>query len=126
MSDEGPEHAVLTEERALQAAMRAGDVDELDRLLHPDLLAVGPDGRLIDKAGDLDAHRSGVFTITKLEEEDVRATVVGATAVTFVVLRVRGTIAGDEVGGRMRYTRTWVFDAGRWRVFAAHIAPAAP
>jgi hypothetical protein len=67
-----------------------------------------------------------VFTITELEEEDLRAKVAGATAVTFVVLRVRGTIAGDDVGGRMRYTRTWVLDAGRWRVFAAHIGPAAP
>ncbi len=31
-----------------------------------------------------------------------------------------------RVGGRMRYTRTWVLDAGRWRAFAAHIGPAAP
>jgi len=45
--------AVLNEERALQAAMLASDVDELDRLLHPELLAVGPDGKLVDKAEDL-------------------------------------------------------------------------
>jgi hypothetical protein len=59
--------------------------------------------------------------------KDVVATeVAGATAVTFAVLPVRGTIAGDEVGGRMRHKRTWVLDAGPWRVFAAHIGPAAP
>ena len=34
--------SVLLAERALQAAMRASDVDQLDRLLHPELLAVGP------------------------------------------------------------------------------------
>jgi ketosteroid isomerase-like protein len=117
---------VLLEERALQAAMRASDVEALDRLLHPELVAVGPDGRLVDKAGDLDAHRSGVFTITELVEEDVRVKVIGTTAITFVVLRVSGTIAGDEVGGRLRYTRTWVRDGDCWRVVAAHIGPAAP
>jgi ketosteroid isomerase-like protein len=125
MSDEPQERGVVRDERALQAAMRASDVAELDRLLHPELLAVGPDGRLADKAADLAAHRSGVFTISELLEEELRVRVVGDTAVTFVVLRVRGKIADDEVAGRMRYTRTWVRDGGSWRVMAAHISPAA-
>ena len=123
MSDEPQERWVVRDERALQAAMRASDVAELDRLLHPELLAVGPDGRLADKAADLAAHRSGVFTISELLEEELRVRVVGDTAVTFVVLRVRGKIADDEVAGRMRYTRTWVRDGGSWRVMAAHISP---
>jgi ketosteroid isomerase-like protein len=55
----------------------------------------------------------------------MRVKVVGDTAMTFVVLRVRGTIDGAEVSGRMRYTRTWTRDGGAWRVLAAHIAPAA-
>ena len=126
MRDQDEERAVLEEERALQAAMRASDVDELDRLLHPQLLAVGPDGRLVDKAGDLAAHRSGVFTIRELEEEELVVKLVGDAAVTFVVLRISGTIADEEVGGRMRYTRTWVRDVEGWRVFAAHIGPAGP
>ena len=121
---EAQERAVLVEERALQAAMLAGDVDELDRLLHPDLLAVGPDGEMIDKAGDLAAHRSGVFEIFELHEEEVRVKVLGDLAVTFVVLRIRGAIEEAEVSGRMRYTRTWTRDGGAWRVVAAHISPA--
>jgi ketosteroid isomerase-like protein len=125
VSNEAQERPVLLEERALQAAMLASDVDELDRLLHPELLAVGPDGQLIDKAGDLASHRSGVFTITELNEEEVRVTVLGDLAVTFVVLRIRGTIDAAEVSGRMRYTRTWTRDGGVWRVVAAHISPAA-
>jgi ketosteroid isomerase-like protein len=125
VTDAEREQEVLREERALQAAMRAGDVAELDRLLHPALLAVGPDGRLVDKAEDLAAHRSGVFTISELEEEEVRVTLLGELAVTFVVLRIRGTIEQADVSGRMRYTRTWTRDGGAWRVFAAHISAAA-
>jgi len=114
---------LLAAERALQAAQRASDVAALDRLLHPDLLAVGPDGSLSDKAADLEAHRSGVFRIDELTERDVRLLAHGDTAVTFVLVDVRGAIGDTEVAERLRYTRTWVRDGGAWRVLAAHIAP---
>jgi ketosteroid isomerase-like protein len=122
VGNEAQERAVLVEERALQAAMIASDLEELDRLLHPELLAVGPDGQLIDKAGDLGSHRSGVFRITELRGEEVRVKVAGDTAVTFVVLAIRGTIGDADVAGRMRYTRTWTRAGGPWQVIAAHIS----
>ena len=125
MGHDSLERGVLVEERRLQAAMLASDVDELDRLLHPDLLAVGPDGSLVDKATDLESHRTGVFEISDLREEEIDVRVAGDLAVTFVVLRIRGAIEGSEVSGRMRYTRTWTRDGGSWRVIAAHIGPAA-
>lgn len=118
------EAEVLAAERELQAAQRASDVDALDRLLHDDLLAVGPDGSLVGKADDLAAHRSGVFKIAELEEEDLRVLVHGELAVTFVVLRIAGSIGDEDASGSMRYTRTWTRDGGAWRVIAAHIAPA--
>jgi ketosteroid isomerase-like protein len=116
---------VLEAERELQAAMRASDIAALERLLHPELLAVGPDGALVDRAEDLAAHASGRFVITELREEQLEVREAGDTAVTFVVLQVTGTIDGADVSGRMRYTRTWVRDGDSWRVLAAHIAPAA-
>jgi ketosteroid isomerase-like protein len=122
MSSEAQERTVLIEERALQAAMLTSDVGELDRLLRPELLAVAPDGRMIDKAGDLASHRSGVFKISELDEEDVQVKVLGAMALTFVVLRIRGTIDEAEISGRMRYTRTWTRDGGTWRVVEAQIS----
>ena len=125
MDTEASERAVLAEERALQAAMLASDVEALDRLLHPDLLAVGPDGRFIDKAGDLAGHESGVIKVFELSEEDVRVKVLGDLAVTFVVLLIRGVIGDSEISGRVRYTRTWTRDGGTWRVIAAHISGAA-
>jgi len=125
VSDEEPERAVLIAERALQAAMLAGDVQALDRLLHPELLGVGPDGQMIDKSGDLAAHRAGLVVIDELHEEAAHVTVLDNVAVTFVVLRMRGSIDGSEVSGCMRYTRTWICDDGTWRVMAAHISAVA-
>lgn len=116
---------VLAAERALQAAMRSSDAEALERLLHPDLLAVAPDGSLVDRAADLAAHRSGRFAIAALDEVELDVRVAGDTAVTFAVLDVTGTIDGADASGRLRYTRTWVRDAATWRVLAAHIAPVA-
>lgn len=121
---EAERQEVVVAERNLQAAMLASDVTELERLLHPELLAVAPDGSLIDRASDLESHRAGIFEITELEEEHLDVRVVGDTAITFVVLRIRGKIAGADASGSMRYTRTWINDQGNWRVLAAHIAPA--
>ena len=124
MGDEARKQSVLTRERKLQAAMRARDVEALDDLLHDDLLAVGPDGTLADKAMDLDAHRTGVFTIAEVTEEDLHVKVHGDLALTFVVLSIRGTIAGADASGRFRYTRTWTRASGDWQVIGAHISPA--
>ena len=66
MGNEAEERAVLAEERTLQAAQLGSDVDELDRLLHPELLAVGPDGQPADKEADLAAHRAGIFRLAEL------------------------------------------------------------
>ena len=125
MAEDAREQSVLARERALQAAMRAHDVAALDDLLHDDLLAVGPDGALADNAMDHDAHRTGVFVIAELTEEELHVKVHGDLALTFVVLAIRGTIDEADVSGRYRYTRTWTRSAGDWQVIGAHISPAA-
>jgi hypothetical protein len=45
------------------------------------------------------------------------------TAVTFVLVRLRGSIGDEEISSLVRYTRTWVRGPDGWRVLAAHIAP---
>lgn len=115
------EAELLTAERRLQAAQRAGDVAELDRLLDDRLIAVGPDGAHYSKQDDLDAYRSGTSVIDELVEEGLASLVVGSTGVTFFTGTVRGTFGGEPFAARMRYTRTWAYEDG-WRIVAAHIA----
>ena len=118
---------LLSAERELQAAQRAGDVAALDRLLDDRLVAIGPDGARYTKEDDLAAYRSGSSVVTELVEEDVEAVVAGSTGVTFFTGRVAGTFGGEPTSARLRYTRTWTFDedAG-WRILAAHIAVLPP
>ncbi|WP_328469278.1 nuclear transport factor 2 family protein [Actinoplanes sp. NBC_00393] len=115
------EAELITAEHRLQAAQRAGDVAELDRLLDDRLIAIGPDGARYRKQDDLDAYRSGASVVGELVEESLETLVVGSTGVTFFTGTVSGTFGGAPFSARMRYTRTWAYENG-WRIVAAHIA----
>jgi ketosteroid isomerase-like protein len=121
--DHPSEAGLLAAERALHAAQLAGDVVELDRLLHDGLVAIGPDGARYTKSQDLAGYSTGSSVITDLVEEHVEVLVDGATGVSFFTGTLGGTFGGRPMSARMRYTRTWVYDADAgWRVLAAHIA----
>ena len=115
---------LIEAERRLQAAQRAADVDALDALLHPRVVAAGPDGAVFGKEDDLDAHRSGALRITALVEESIDVQDDGRTGVTRVVAAVDAVQGGTEVSARLRYTRLWVREDDRWRVLAATFVPA--
>lgn len=110
-------------EDALQRAQLRSDVDALDRLLHPDLTFVGPDGTLTGKADDLEVHRTGAIRIDLSEPEDLVVRINDGVGVTVLTARLQGSYEGQEFAGRMRYTRAWAHggDSG-WRVVAAQAA----
>ncbi|MDQ1645879.1 MAG: hypothetical protein QOJ50_2063 [Cryptosporangiaceae bacterium] len=113
-------------ERRLQSAQLAGNVEELDRLIDDRLVYTGPpDGRCYTKADDLANHRSGIQSMTRVAEEDLRILVDGRTGVTWFLGTLEGSFAGDPFSARLRYTRTWIRDdALGWRIVAAHASPA--
>ncbi|SCG45796.1 nuclear transport factor 2 family protein [Micromonospora humi] len=112
-----------TAERQLQAAQRGGDVEALDALLHPRVVGAGPDGAIFSKEDDLESHRSGALRITNLVEESLDVQEDGETGMTRMVAAVDAVQGGTVVSARLRYTRLWVREDGRWQVLAATIVP---
>ena len=110
-------------ERRLQAAQLASDVDALDGLIEDTALFTGPDGSVLTKRDDLQAHASGYQVMSRVDEEDLRVLVTARTGVTLFLGTLEGTFGGERLAARMRYTRTWTHDdqAG-WKVLAAHAA----
>jgi len=110
---------LLQAERRLQQAQLASDVAALDRLLHPSLTFVGPDGSLSDKARDLEVHRTGELRIDLLEPLDLIVRITDGVGITVLTARLEGVYAGLEFAARMRYTRCWASGAEGWRIVAA-------
>ncbi|MEU5552192.1 MULTISPECIES: nuclear transport factor 2 family protein [unclassified Micromonospora] len=114
---------LLTAERHLHAAQRAADVESLDALLHPQVVAAGPDGTVFTKDDDLESYRSGALRITSLVEESLDVQEDGRTGVTRLVAAVDAVQGGAVMSARLRYTRLWVREGGDWRVLAATFVP---
>lgn len=109
-------------EEALQRAQLSSDVDALDRLLHPDLTFVGPDGVMSGKTDDLEVHRDGLLRLDRSEPEDLVVRVSDGVGVTVLTVRLAGAYRGEEFDSRMRYTRAWSHSEAGWRVVGAQAA----
>jgi ketosteroid isomerase-like protein len=107
-------------ERRLQAAQLASDVDALDELLDDAVRFTGPDGNLYSKQDDLRVHESGHQVLTRVDEEDLQVLATEHTGVTWFLGTIEGTVGGQPMAARMRYTRTWVHGPTGWRIIAAH------
>lgn len=129
---------VLECERRLVAAMKSANADELDALLHDELLFNGPTGETATKALDLANYRSGNVRLKTVEPSDCTLSVIGDTAVVAVTVRIVGDYLGVAIDGRFRYLRVWKSFADRsgpaagpgggaaWKVIAGSVVPLAP
>lgn len=79
---------------------------------------VAPDGSVIDKAGDLELHRSGAQRISQLDFSDLLMRTHGEAAVATVAAVVTGTFNEQPFSGHFRYLRTWARTRTGWQVVA--------
>jgi ketosteroid isomerase-like protein len=107
-------------ERRLQAAQLSSDVDALTELIDDAARFTGPDGNLYSKRDDLRVHETGHQVLTRVEEEDLEVLATAHVGVTWFLGTLEGTIGGQPLVARMRYTRTWIRDRAGWRIIAAH------
>lgn len=110
-------------EQQLIEAQLASDADTLARLLADDLIFVGPDGQLYDKAGDLNTHRSGMMRLTHSFPHEPIVKLLSGVAIVSVVVDLRGFVAEQPIDGSYRYTRVWTNENGPWQVIAGHCTP---
>ena len=100
--------------------LRTNDTTALDGLLHEQTRFVGPDGMTIDKATDIELHRSGQLVMTTVEELERDVQVIDGVGITRATLHVVGSAGGHAFDAVMAYTRVWVASADGWLIIAAH------
>lgn len=113
--------AVREAEERLRIAALKGDVAGLDALLADDLVFVDFMGRVLDKAADIDLHRTGALKLSRLTFSDLSLRQIDERTV-HTVLRVEaeGTAQGAPFAANLRFSRLWRLSDKGWQAMAIH------
>lgn len=112
------EQQIIACEESLRQAMKEGNGNALDALLHPDLLFCGPTGQVVTKAMDISSYRSGNMQVERIDFSGRVINVFGDTAAVSVVADVSATYMGNFMAGKMRYIRVWKLFGDTWQLVA--------
>jgi len=101
------ENDILNLENQLYEAMKSGNLQRLDELLHHELLFIVPGGETITKEMDLETYRSGNLKLTELVPDMEQLRILDDLAIVVVRLNLKGTYNGEPFEARYRYIRFW-------------------
>lgn len=110
-------------EERLRLAMLRSNTVELDKLIHEDLLFVGPLGAVYSKAQDLENHRSGVQRMQTVEWQEIAVRLHASVAITCVSAYLAGSFHEQPFEGQFRYIRAWVNTGTDWQIIGGSMAP---
>ena len=109
---------IILAEYQLADAMKKHDVEVLDKLIHDDLVFHTPDGSVITKTIDLEAHRSGAMVIESIVASGQKICLFDDIAIVSVLVETKGEMLGQPIAGKFRYIRTWKSINGIPRIIA--------
>ena len=98
---------IAAAENQLFLAQLSSNVEGLDLLLYDDLVAVAPDGQMLTKEMDLNAHRSKAMIIENASTEINEIRIIGDTALSVTTMTAKGKVMGTPLEGKFRYFRVW-------------------
>lgn len=91
----------------------------VDKYEADDIIDTDPAGNVTSKAQDKQASSSGDLKFESIEPSDMQVNVYGNTAVVAGLVEVKGTFKGQDIGGKYRFTDTWVNRNGKWQEVAS-------
>lgn len=103
-------------EKMLLQAIRENDINQLDNLLHADLLFVNPMGQIITKAMDMANYTSGQVTIEYIEASEQNIHVIDNTAVVTVNIKIKGKYLEHILDESFQYLRVWILQKDSWKI----------
>lgn len=102
-----------------------GDTEALDALWADDMEVVVPKMPVMLKADVLKFARSGRMKFLRYQTSDIRIRLYGDAAVVTGRLQRTRSMNGHEISDDWRFTKTYVRQAGHWRVVSFHASEAA-
>ncbi|MCW5658648.1 MAG: nuclear transport factor 2 family protein [Burkholderiaceae bacterium] len=119
MSENRPvKSQLLTADDARYAAMIAGDLASLERMLAPQLLYCHSSGHVDTRESYLAALESGRIQYLGVHRYDEIVHPVDGVALMCGFHHLRVRLEGEEKTLHNRFTTTWLHDEGRWLLLA--------
>ena len=109
---------ILAKENEILDAMRNGDIDALDRLIHDDLVFNIPNGQTTNKAMDIDPYRNGNMEVDSIESGEQVMSLIGDNATVSVMLKMKGRFMKQPFEGNFRVLRVWKEIDQEWKIIA--------
>ncbi len=106
-------------------AHERGDADVLEKLWADDMEVAVPKMPVLTKADALKFARSGRMKFLSYRTSDIRVRVYDNAAVVTGRLQRTRSMNGQEISDDWRFTKTYVREAGQWRVVSFHASEAA-
>lgn len=110
--------SILASEYRLLKAMKECKIEELEILLHDDLLFNIPNGQTITKTMDLETYRSGNMKINEILADEQNINLIGDNAIITCTIRMKGMYFNHTLDGKYRFIRVWKLVDNKWRVIA--------
>jgi ketosteroid isomerase-like protein len=117
------EQTLMQMERDVTGAILKRDVAALEPVFADAFVFTGPDGMMQTKAQFLADIKSGDLALESSELSDMKVRVHGTAAVVTYSTTDKGKYKGKDIGGRYRWTDTFVRRGEKWQLVAGQGTP---
>jgi ketosteroid isomerase-like protein len=123
-NDKAAQEVIAFRNRYIEAEENR-DMAFLEKILADDFFALNPQGKLLDKAGQLENLKRPDRTLKVLNprETHVQFYANGQVAILTEHVTVDGTDKGKPFGGEYRFLRVFAKQNGNWKVVLAQGSP---
>lgn len=105
-------------EKRLLEAMKSGDIQVLDELIHDNLIFIIPTGETITKEMDMDNYRSGMMTVYDISTSDRTIKTTENVSTVVLTIDLKAKYADQIIDAKFRYLRVWKWSENSWKVIA--------
>ena len=112
------EQNIIDCENRLLDAIRNGDINTLDELLHDSLIFNIPTGQTITKEMDIENYRSGIMTVYDISTTDQTIKTIDNISTVVVTIHLKAKYADQIIDGKFRYLRVWKLFNNSWQIIA--------
>ncbi|HEY1770100.1 MAG TPA: nuclear transport factor 2 family protein [Chthoniobacterales bacterium] len=104
-------------------AIQKRDASYLEKIEAPDFIVTGPEGRTLNKSGDIKDTTSGETNFEQMTIDHLNVRIHGDTAIANGVATVKARTKERDESGQFAWTDVFIRVHGEWKAVSAQVTP---